>query len=115
MMWLSKMASKKADAQPAAGVGQVTISGSDAAVQTGCEHRSLPVYGPAGLVWMPKVGSNALVIKTADGNAIAGTVVDNSGLEPGEIMLVADKCSVKLGSDGIELTGKVFVNGKEVW
>ena len=113
-MWLSKMASKTTDTQPAAGMGKVTISGSDAAVQTGCEHRNLPVYGPAGLVWMPKVGSNALVIKTAGGSAIAGTAVDNSGLEPGEIMLFSDNCSVKLSGNGIELTGKVFINGSEV-
>lgn len=113
-MWLSKMASKTTDTQPGAGLGQVTITGSDAAVQTGCEHRNLPICGPAGLVWMPKVGSNALIIKTADGNAVAGTVVDNSGLEPGEIMLVSDNCSVKLSGDSIELTGRVFVNGNEV-
>lgn len=113
-MWLSKMASKTADQQLTANCGQVTISGSDAAVQTGCEHRSLPIYGPGGLVWMPKVGSNALVIKTGDGYAIAGTAVDNSGLGPGDVMLVSDGCSVKLSGDSIELTGRVFVNGVEV-
>lgn len=113
-MWLSKMAIKKTEQQPSANVGQVTISGEAPAVMTRCEHRSLPVYGPGGLVWMPEVGSNALVIKTSEGYAVAGTAVDNSGLEPGDVMLVADGCSIKLSGDRIELEGRVFVNGTEV-
>lgn len=113
-MWLSKMAAKTSAAKPENHRGQVTISGSAPAVQTGCEHRGLPIYGPAGLVWMPRVGSDALVIKTAAGNALAGIAVDNSGLEPGDVMLEADGCSIKLSGGRIELTGQVFVNGTEV-
>lgn len=113
-MWLSKMAAKTAEEQPTAGMGQVTISGENPAVMTGCEYRRLPVIGPGGVLWMPQVGSQALVIKTGDGYALAGVVEDNGGLEPGELMLKTDGCSIKLSGEGIYLDGKVFINGNEV-
>ncbi len=113
-MWLSKMAAKTESGQSTAELGQVTISGAEPAVMAGCEYRRLPVIGPAGILWMPQVGSKALIVKTADGYGLAGVAEDISTLEPGELMLKTGGCSIKLSGDRVELTGRIFINGNEV-
>lgn len=99
-------------------VGVTTIGGSEAAVLTRGEDRSLPVYGPGGLVWSPKAGDTVLVIKGGSGReerCIAGALSQREGeeLEPGELCLYSGGASITLRNDGsVEIQGQLTINGE---
>lgn len=98
-------------------VGVTTIGGGEAAVLTRGEDRSLPVYGPGGLVWTPKAGDTVLVIKGGSGReeqCIAGALArrETDELEPGELRLYSGGASLTLRNDGaVEIEGRLVVNG----
>ncbi len=98
-------------------VGVTTIGGGEAAVLTRGEDRSLPVYGPGGLVWTPKAGDTVLVIKGGSGReeqCIAGALArrETDELEPGELRLYSGGASLTLRNDGtVEIYGRLVVNG----
>ena len=98
-------------------VGVATIGGGEAAVLTRGEDRSLPVYGPGGLVWTPKAGDTVLVIKGGSGReeqCIAGALArrETDELEPGELRLYSGGASLTLRNDGtVEIYGRLMVNG----
>ncbi|MCI9513226.1 MAG: hypothetical protein HFF60_01690 [Oscillospiraceae bacterium] len=98
-------------------VGVTTIGGGEAAVLTRGEDRSLPVYGPGGLVWTPKAGDTVLVIKGGSGReeqCIAGALArrETDELEPGELRLYSGGASLTLRNDGtVEIYGRLMVNG----
>ena len=87
------------------------------AVLTRGEDRSLPVYGPGGLVWTPKAGDTVLVIKGGSGReeqCIAGALArrETDELEPGELRLYSGGASLTLRNDGtVEIYGRLMVNG----
>ncbi len=98
-------------------VGMTTIGGGQAAVVTRGEDRALPVYGPGGVVWSPRVGDAVLVIKGGCGReerCIAGTLMQWKGdeLEPGEVGLYNGDASVILRNSGtVEIRGTVDIQG----
>jgi len=99
-------------------VGVTTIGGSEAAVMTRGEDRALPVYGPGGLVWVPKAGDTVLVIQGGCGReerCVAGALSrrEEDGLEPGELCLYSDGASIILRNGGqVEIRGELLINGQ---
>lgn len=121
-MWMGKQLSAAArlrqEEHAQAEVGIATMSGSPAAVHSRGEERALPLFGPAGIAWMPRAGEQVLVIKGGceqDESCVAGVELTNAPatMQPGELYLCsAGGASVYLKNDGrIELQGELYING----
>ena len=100
----------------AAELGVTTIGGRQAAALVRGEDRELPVYGPGGLIWVPRAGDTVLVIKGGSGReerCIAGALAQREEeLKPGELCLYSDSASVVLRNSGaVEIWGQLMVNG----
>lgn len=112
-MWLSKQTRHQSRDEEVS-QGQVTIGGASAGVMAGCEYRDARVFGPKGMIWRPEPGDTALVIKGST-PAVAGVLVEDGDLEPGELMLCGKGCSVKLTAAGqVCITGEVYINGSRI-
>ena len=95
-------------------LGLVTLGGDPAAVVLGGERRWLPICGPGGWVWRPRMGGQVLVLQAGaeqESPCILGKLQNGDGLKPGEARLSGGKSAVFLGEDALELTGEIRVNG----
>ena len=120
-MWMGKQmaAAAKLRQEESAGaeMGITTIGGDTVAVLSRGEERSLPLYGPGGIVWRPRAGDTVLVIKGGSGRSehcVTGAETGDgpAGMEPGELYLHSGGASVWLRNNGrIELWGELYVNG----
>ena len=120
-MWigerLAQAAQQNYEESAGAEMGVTTIGGDSAAVMTQWEERNLPIYGPGGLLWLPKAGDTVLVIKGGSGRsegcvAAAAPMRSAAGMSPGEICLFSDGASIVLHNNGrIDLNGQVYING----
>lgn len=116
-MWTSERNRRPAQEEPAAELGAVTLGGDPAGVALGGERRWLNVYAPGGYSWRPAAGEKVLVLKAGGERelpCIVGTVQGEAGLKPGEVSLRGGSSQVRLGQDGLELNGRVMVNGMEL-
>lgn len=116
-MWTSERTRRPVQEEPAAEVGAVTLGGDPAGVALGGERRWLNVYAPGGYSWRPAAGEKVLVLKAGGERelpCIVGTVQDGTGLRPGEVSLRGGESQVRLGQDGLELNGRVKVNGMDL-
>ena len=99
---------------PQALTGPATLPGGSAVWLEG-ERRGVRVYAPGGYHWVPGRGEEVLVLKTGEpGEApcALGMAAPDKGLRPGEVLITAGPCSVKLGLDGkLTLTRAVAVQG----
>ena len=116
-MWLSeRFAGDRTRPGTEAGVGTVTIGGANAAVLLSGEKRDLGLLRPGGIDWQPEKNDQVMVLQTSDGERfILGTV--SAGTEPladGELCLSCGDTKLKLGRDGINITGRLFLNGIEI-
>lgn len=115
-MWTSKQSKQTAERpESSADMGVVTSGGELCGVYMGTERRWLPVLGPGGCRWRPRVGQQVLVLKTGrqeEEACILAAQQEDNDLQPGEVELYAPGCGVKLTRAGaVELTGRVMVNG----
>ena len=121
-MWLSKRTTQR-PTDDGTIVGEVTISGERAGVYMGGERRDLPVCGPGGYFWLPKVGDEILVIQCVDGMKICTGLPMREvpeGMEAGEVYIQPDgDVAIWLKNDGtmevrgdVALTGDVRVEGQ---
>ena len=114
-MWMANRPEPQRLREPAAELGQVTLSEEPGVALAG-ERRGLPVCSPGGYRWTPARGDTVLVIKTGPEEApcVAGQVQAEG--EPGEVCIsVAAGAGIRLKADGsVEITGRVTINGKEV-
>lgn len=100
-------------------VEQISLGGSAPTV-AGMEYQyDVRLFGPGGMQWVPKRGQTVLVIKAGslgEESCVAGAAMEASTeLEPGELRLCANGCSLELKNDGsIRLQGSVFLNGEEL-
>lgn len=115
-MWLSERAGGGAPARLRAGVGTVTVGGENAAVLLSGEARGLGVAAPTGVHWVPGQAQQALVIETDDGERYILGVVGAEGAAPGdgELRLSIGETAITVGAAGINVTGRLFVNGTEL-
>jgi len=114
-MWISERGLGLTAREAQAEAGTVTLGGDPAAVLLGGERRLLPVYAPGGYCWRPAPGDRVLVLKAGaerEEPCIVGTVQPETGLTPGEVQLSGGAAAVKLGQDGLELTGEIKINGQ---
>lgn len=111
-MWLTSFMAKNIKDNPAATAGSVTDSrGSRVEVEASGKHRDVPVVSPFGVVCVPPLGEQAVMVHTAMGDACVGVVqAEDASLEPGEIMLRSAGGATLV----LKNNGRVFVNGKEL-
>lgn len=113
-MWLSEQFSA-APEREASGFGEVTIPGKNAAAMGAArEERLLPLISPGGYAWLPTAGEQVLVLRDGAPCILGRNQPEQETLAPGDVMLYAGNCAIVLRSTGrIELTGRIFVNGRE--
>ena len=103
--------------------GPATTPGGGAVWLEG-ERRGVRIYAPGGYHWLPRRGEEVLVLKAGEeGGEPCALGVDAAGeaLEPGEVLLTAGTCRIKLNLDGtlelggqVKVTGDLTVNGRQV-
>ena len=127
-MWMTNR--QEQEQEPAAELGQVTLSGDRTGVALAGERRNITLCGPGGYHWAPTQGDTVLVVKSGPEQApcITGVAGEAGELEPGEVCLsVAPGTGLRLRPDGtfllegpVQLTGTLAiqgtltVNGREV-
>ncbi len=114
-MWTSEQRGKQPVREAAAELGTVTLGGDPAGVNMGGERRWLPVFTPGGYSWRPTVGDKVLVLKTGgqgENPCVLGTQQQMDELGPGEVKLNGVDCSLRLGTEQLELEGRVIINGR---
>lgn len=110
-MWLTSFMAKNIRNSNSVSAGSITAS-KEGRVEVDCDarHLNLPVVSPYGVVYVPPVGAQAVMVTTSMGDACAGVVNQRAqGLEPGELML----CSSGGASIVLKNDGTVLINGKE--
>ena len=103
--------------EPAAELGQVTLSGKTAGVVVGGERRQVAVYGPGGYAWRPAAGDRVLVIKAGaerESPCLVGTLQSGADLGPGEVRLSGEESALWLKQAVVVLEGEVTVNGTKL-
>lgn len=123
-MWMTDRQAREDLREPAAELGQVTLSGDSAGVALEGERRNVTLCLPGGYHWTPRRGDTVLVIKSGPDCApcVAGQAMEDRALVPGEAVLsVAEGTSIRLLAQGgieitgaVELTGSLKVNGRDV-
>lgn len=98
--------------------GPVTLPGDPAGAYLEGERRGVAVYAPGGYHWVPAAGDEVLVLKTGERGekpCAVGVAAGGQGLLPGEVLISAGACAIKLGMDGrVSVTGDLTVNGVPV-
>lgn len=115
-MWISNREIPQTIVDPAAELGEVTLSGVPTGVYLAGERRNVPVCAPGGYHWTPARGDTVLVIKSGVEQApcVAGKKMAHpSAPAPGEVYLsAAEGAGILLKTDGsIVLTGNLSVKG----
>ena len=114
-MWISQQLSRSGE-RAAAGIstGKVTIAGDATAVMLQGERRELPIASPAGIAWAPAAGDDVIVLCSEEGErCVIGLAGGQRGkAAPGEIIMECGSVSMRLGKQGINITGKLNVQGQ---
>ena len=123
-MWMTNRQVREDLSEPAAELGQVTVSGTAAGVALAGERRNVTLCLPGGYHWTPRRGETVLVIKSGPDCApcVAGRAVREDAPAPGEVVLsVEEGTALRLKAGGgieitgqVEITGGLTVNGREV-
>ena len=110
-MWLTSFMAKNIKEQPKAATGFIAqTKDSQIALQTSSKHTDVPMVAPYGVVSVPPVGQQAVVLKTSRGEVCVGVVMPQcESLEEGEVMLCSKGASIVLKNDG-----RILMNGKEM-
>lgn len=111
-MWLSQQIIAAQKRQPTAELAQVTGS---AVMQGANEYRGVPLSAPWGIAYMPPNTSQAVVVGTNTGNVCIGTIAENRGITPGELMLFSagGACVYLKNSGEVVINGQIFAAKKE--
>ncbi len=114
------LAKRERQHRPLAGalIGPVTLAGDPAAAYLEGERRGVAVYAPGGYHWVPGQGGEVLVVKAGENGekpCVLGVPAKAAQLEPGEVLITGQGCSLRLGLDGtIQVEGTFLVNGTVV-
>ncbi len=109
-MWLTGYITKNSMSNKNAVKGNVSSSKNNrVSVESSCEHKQIKNCTPYGIVSVPPVGENAVVLPLEDGELNLGVIAKSHNLSEGEVMLFSK------GGASIVLknNGKVLINGKE--
>ncbi len=110
-MWLTSFMAKNIKNSSSVSAGSITgARDGRVEVDSSSRHLDLPVVAPYGVVYVPPVGSQAVVVSTSMGEVCTGVVNKQvQGLKAGELML----CSAGGASIVLKNDGTVLINGKE--
>lgn len=106
-MWLSEKMAEQTQKQPAADLA--TVTGGSAA-QGRSEYRDFSLIAPWGIAYQPPDASRAVLVESTKGMVCAGTVVDDTDLKPGELLLFSEggACIHLKNSGEVVINGQVF-------
>lgn len=106
-MWISQQMIAAQQNKPSCDAARIT--GSDSA-QGVNQYRSLPFAGPWGIAYQPPNAAQAVVVSTSAGDTCIGTLAQNKGIQPGELMLFSSGgAEIYLKNNGeVEINGQVF-------
>lgn len=118
-MWLSgKLERHELQDTASAQDGTVTIEGGETAVFSSGERREVKTVGPGGYEWLPRKGTDVLVVRGGSFGEEAyatGEVREAAdGLAPGEVRIrsAAAGTEIVLHNNGrIDINGVLFING----
>lgn len=107
MMWVSRQIIEAQGRKPAADTALVT---GGASAQGANDYRRLLFAGPWGIAYRPPAEAQAVVVSTGAGDACVGTVGQEKGIAPGEILLYsAGGAEIYLKNNGeVEINGQIF-------
>lgn len=111
-MWISGYVTGNSFQSGNATVGEVASATDEkVSVNATMDYRALPMAAPFGIAYVPKMGSNSLVLPTEAGDVCIGVITRaKEELAPGELMLYSDGgASIVLKNDG-----RVLINGRAV-
>lgn len=111
-MWIAKQTIAAASQKPAAELAEVN---GQAAMQGEREYRGLPLCAPWGIAYLPPNATQAVVVSTRNGSVCVGTLTEEKGLAPGELMLFsAGGAEIYLKNSGeVVINGQVFAKKEE--
>jgi phage gp45-like len=106
-MWISQQ--MIAAQREHASADAARITGADSA-QGVNRYRGLPFTGPWGIAYQPPNAAQAVVVSTSAGDTCIGTLAQDRGISPGELLLFsAGGAEIYLKNTGeIEINGQVF-------
>ncbi len=106
-MWISQQMIAAQRSRTAADAAHVTGDGCAQGVN---DYRGLRVAGPWGIAYQPPNAAQAVVVSTSAGDACIGTLAQEKGIKPGELLLFsAGGAEIYLKNSGeIEINGQVF-------
>ena len=120
-MWLSKRIVQETPEFEPATLGTVSIGGEDAAVVTDGEKRDVRIISPGGYCWQPGAGESVLVLKASQTYIPGALQTAQAELAPGEVMVFSNAARIVLRNNGdmelkgkVRITGRLFVNGREL-
>ena len=111
-MWLGGQQKQPAD-NGESQTGIVTMGGGEPAVMLDCERRSLPVYGPGGYTWSPKVGQRVLVIQ-GPGEIPCVVGARQGGDRPDQVTVEGRQTTVRGNSVNISAGDGVRIDSQEI-
>ena len=106
-MWISQQMIEARKERTAGDAARVTGSGSAQGVN---DYRELQFAGPWGVAYQPPNAAQAVVVSTNAGDACIGTLAQDKGIGPGELLLYsAGGAEIYLKNNGeVEINGQVF-------
>lgn len=114
-MWLTE---KMVESQTTGEVFSGKVTGgqnAQVAVQGENEYRELALAAPWGIAYLPPAGAKAVILGSGQQSVCAGTIVESSELEPGELLLYsAGGARICLKNSGdVIINGQIFAKVEE--
>ena len=120
-MWLSRRITHPEQETEAAALGTISMGGSGAAVVTDGEKRDVHIISPGGYCWQPGAGESVMVLKASQTYVPGALQTAQAELAPGEVMVFSNAARIVLRNNGdveqkgkVRITGRLFVNGREL-
>ena len=109
-MWITSYITKRRKNDTATSGSVMNSDFSGVEVSASRRYREVPVSAPYGVVSIPPVGEEAIIVHTPSAEVCMGVITTPSdALEAGELML----CSKGGASIILKNDGSVFINGKK--
>lgn len=109
-MWITSYITKRHKAEAATSGSVINSDVSGVEVSASRRYREVPICAPYGVVYVPPVGEEAVMVHTPSADVCMGVIASApESLEAGELML----CSKGGASIILKNNGSVLINGKE--
>lgn len=111
-MWIARRMIAAENPRPAAELASVT---GESTLRGAEVYRGVPTAAPWGIAYRPPGAARAALVRTQDGPACVGVLMEAKPLEPGELLLFsAGGAEIRLKNSGeVVINGQVFPPEKE--